>query len=585
MLELKSAPAIVLKNPEIAESSSTDIPLSFGQQRLWVHQQSAPESPLYNLPIAYHLKGTIDPIILQQSLQEIIQRHDSLRTTFVQVDEKPIQRVSPDVKVELPIVDLSHLSPDRQESESTRIAIADAQQPFDLTQPPLWRFQLLRLGENQHILLLTIHHILTDRWSLDLLMGELARLYDAFIFGQPSLLPPPNKQYADFTLWQNQWLLGKRWESQLNYWKQQLGGNPPPVELPVKPGKRFASSYAGERTPFALNPELTAALKGISDRESVTPFMTLLAAWDWLLYQYNQQEDTIVCTPVAGRHRAETKGVLGYFNNIVPVRVDLSGNPSFPETIARVRQAALGAYKNMDVPFQAIADLPELARTPLARVMLALQPGANDTISLPHLEICYPKFQNVHNGTANFDLSLFLEEKDGNWTGAIDYKTDLFEAATITDIIDQFQNLLEKIVANSELRLSDLPSFKIDRSSAPEPTAYVAPSKDLERTIVGVWQEMLQLETVGIHNNFFDLGAHSLMMVKTCDRLSVVLNRTVAIVDLFRYPTIHALAQYLSQEAGTEKFTFGQIQDSAQRRKAAFQKQKQLRQQRSKING
>lgn len=580
MLDLKSTPAIVLDPSTIA----LQIPLSFGQQRLWSHQQSAPDSPIYNLPIAYHLKGAINPTLLQKSLQKIIQRHESLRTTFVVVDGQPVQQISPNIEVDLPVVDLRHLSPDQQDLESQRIAIADAQQPFDLTQPPLWRFQLLQFGENKFILLLTIHHILTDRWSLDLLMGELALVYDAFASGQPSPLSSPAKQYTDFTLWQNQWLCGKRWDSQLSYWQQQLRGNPPPLELPVK-RRSFSASYAGIRQPFALDQSLTAALKTLSDRESVTPFMTLLAAWDWLLYQYNQQPEAIVCTPVAGRHRAETKGVLGYFNNVVPLRVSLSGNPSFRQTISCVRHVALGAYKNMDVPFQAVADLPELVRTPLARVMVALQPGANDTISLPHIEIRYPSFQNVHNGTANFDLSLFLEEKDGVWTGAIDYKTDLFEARTITDLIGQFQTLLQQLVADPEQHLGDLPCLKISQPVAAETTAYVAPGKELERTIATVWQEMLQLETVGIHHNFFELGAHSLMMAKIADRLSQVLQRKVAIVDLFRYSTIHALAQYLNQDSSGESAEFKHIQDSAKRRQAAFQRQKQLRQERSQNHG
>lgn len=595
MIEIKSTPVSVIepaivrrtRDSVTADSSATYISLvslSHGQQRLWMHQQSAPDSPIYNLPIAYHLKGAIAPTLLQQSLQAIVQRHESLRTSFVVVEGEPVQRISPHLDVELPVVDLRHLSPDRQDSESQRIAIADAQKPFDLTEPPLWRFQLLHLGETQFILLLTIHHILTDRWSLDLLMEELAKVYDAFASGQPSPFTSPAKQYADFTLWQNQWLSGKRWDSQLSYWQQQLGGNPPPLELPVK-RRSVGASYDGVRQPFALDRALTAALKLLSDRESVTPFMTLLAAWDWLLYQYNQQPEAIVCTPVAGRHRAESKGVLGYFNNVVSLRVPLSGNPTFRETIACVRQVALGAYKNMDVPFQAVAELPELVRTPLARVMVALQPGANDTVTLPHIEICYPTFQNVHNGTANFDLSLFLEEKNDAWTGAIDYKTDLFEADTIAQLIERFQSLLQQLVANPEQRLGELPSFKVAQPQATEPTAYVAPSKELERTIATVWQEMLQLETVGIHHNFFDLGAHSLMMVKIAHRLSEVLQRPIAIVDLFRYSSVHALAQYLSQDASSESAELKHIQDSAKRRQAAFQRQKQLRQGRNKNHG
>ncbi len=581
MFELESIPASV----ELNSANACIHPLSWGQQRLWAHQQVEPHRPIYNIPIAYHLTGSIDPDILQSSLTAIIQRHDILRTTIATVSGQPMQAVSPQMEVSLPVVDLRHLPSAEQDARSTKQALEDAQTQFDLNIGPLWRFQLLQLSDEQSILLFTIHHIISDRWSLDLWMGELALVYEALMAGDPAPGNAPAKQYADYTAWQNQWVQGKRWDSQLAYWKQQLGGNPAPLELPIDRTRSFASTSTGARQSLTFHPELTAALKHLSDGESVTPFMTLLAAFAVLLYQYTQQEDQILCTPVAGRHRAETKGVQGYFNNILPLRLDLSGNPSFQELIARARQVSLGAYKNMDLPFQAIADLPELARTPLARVLLALQPGANDTLSLPHLTIRYPKFQNVHNGTANVDLALFLEEKDGAWTGAIDYKTDLFDTATIAQIIAQFQQLLATLITNPQLRLETLPCLRKAALLKPSETTYVAPNKAIERTIAEVCQEMLQLEKVGIHHNFFELGAHSLMMVKICDRLNTVLNQKLAIVDLFRYPTIHTLAQYLSQEPGQEHPAFGHIQDSAQRRKAAFQKQKQLRQQRSKIHG
>lgn len=581
-----------LRLTQTLSPEKVSIPLSLHQQRLWFHQQSTPDSPIYNIPIAYHITGSLNIAVLEQSLREIVQRHEILRTTFATVEGQPAQIIHSEMPLTLPLVDLSHFPPNQQEAESTREAVKDAQQVFDLTQAPLWCFKLIRWSDEQHILLLTIHHIICDHWSLHLFMQELGVLYEAFVREQPSPLPKLSKQYADFGIWHRQWLHGKRWESQLAYWTQQLGGMPSSLKLPTDRVRPFISTYQGARQATAFSQNLTAALKTLSDREQVTLFMTLLTAFQVLLYQYTQQEDMILCSPVAGRHRSETKGLIGYFNNILPLRTDLSGNPNFRELLGRVRQVALGAYKHMDLPFQTIADLPDVVRTPLARAMFALQHSPNETIALPELTISYPNFQNVHNGTANFDLSLFLEEKDGTLTGTLDYKTDLFDASTITQMIAHFQRLLECLVANPEQDLASLPSFKKHQPAHPlsenqlqEKATYVAPQKEIEKTIATVWQDVLKIEKVSIHYNFFELGGHSLILVQVCSKLGEILDREFSVVDLFRYPTISALATYLSQERDKKTVAFDQIHENVRRQKEMFKRRKQLMQQRRKTNG
>lgn len=556
-------------------------PLSLAQERLWFHEQAVPGSAIYNIPVAYSLKGCLNLTALELSLREIVQRHEVLRTTFSIVNRQPIQLISPEVEVALPVIDLEKLPPQQRQEQAQQLTKEEAQQPFDLIGEPLWRFKLLRLEEAEHILLVTVHHIISDRWSLVVFMQELATLYEAFLHQKPSPLADLPKQYADFAISQREWIEGKKWESQLAYWEQQLTGNVPPLELPIDRTRPLIPTYRGARQSLVINQNLTAELKKLSAKEEVTLFMTLLAAFQMLLYQYTKQEDMLVCSPIAGRHRFQTKDLIGYFINILPLRTNLGGDPNFREILGQVRQVVLGAYRNLDLPFQAIADLPNLARTPLTRGFFALQPAASQNPDLSGVKV---SFQDIPNGTANFDFSLCLEETGETLTGFVDYKIDLFDATTITEMLEHFQKLLESLVTNGQQRLSSLPCLRetelVPLKKSEAEATYVAPQKEIERRIALVWQEVLQIEKVGIHHNFFDLGGQSLAVARVVGKLQEIFNRKISVVDLFQYPTISAMSQYLSQEdRGTSAVK--QIQNNAQRQKQAIAKRKQLMQQRT----
>ncbi|PSB02640.1 condensation domain-containing protein [Merismopedia glauca] len=557
--------------------------LSLAQQRLWSHEQSEVGTAIYNIPVAYHLSGEVDVAVLEQSLREIFQRHEVLRTRFGTVDGQPVQIIAEITEFSLPVVDLSSLSADQQEGELKRLEKEEAETPFSLTDGALWRFQLISLGQSRHVLLVNIHHIVSDRWSLHLLMQEAAVNYKALIEGQTPPLPPLPKQYADFAQEQQQWLQGSKGLAQLTYWEQQLAGNLAPLQLPSDRPRSFVVSYQGARQSLELNQSLTSALKQLSDRLGVTLFITLLTAFQTLLYQYTQQEDMLVCSPVAGRHRFQTKELIGYFINILPLRSDLSGDPTLMQLMNRVGKVVLGAYKNLDVPFQAIADLPNLVRTPLTRGFFALQPPATESLDLPGIGV---DWQDIPNGTANFDLSLFIEEKGDLLTGWLDYKTDLFEPTTIREFLDRFATLLESLVANPEEHLSGLPCLRKAEptSQAQTETVYIAPQKEIERTIAAVWQQVLHIDQVSIEQNFFDLGGHSLLVAKVISQLREKFNRDLSTIDLFKYPTIRAMAQYLSQESDVAQSAWQEIQDNAQRQKETIKRRQQLMKQRRMTN-
>lgn len=552
--------------------------LSLAQERLWSHEQSERDTSIYNIPVAFHLTGKVDAEVIEQSLRSIVQRHEALRTRFGIVDGQPVQIISKQVEWSLPIVDLTSLPPKERETELKRLKIEEAERPFNLTKGVLWHFQLICLEEAKSVLLVNIHHIVSDRWSLHLLMEEASQNYQAILDGN-SPLPPLAKQYADFALEQKQWLQGAKGKTQLEYWEKQLAGNPPPLELPTDRPRQLGTGYKGARQSVAIDANLTASLKQLSDRLGVTLFITLLSAFEALLYRYTQQEDTIVCSAVAGRHRFQSKDLIGYFINILPLRADLSGDPTFTNLMNRVGKVVLGVYKNLDTPFQAIAELPGLVRTPLTRGFFALQPPATESLDLPGIQV---EWEDIPNGTANFDFSLFIEEKGEVMVGWLDYKSELFDQATIDEFLTEYALLLAKIVADPEMHLSSLPALKQGKAiaQAKAETAYVAPQREIERTIAEVWQQVLHLDRVGIDQNFFDLGGHSLLVAKAIAQLREKFNRDLSTIDLFKYPTIKTMAQYLGQEETSNTSAWQEIQNNAQRQKDTLKRRQQLMKQR-----
>jgi len=444
--------------PILPASRDKDLPLSFAQQRLWFLNQLEPNSCAYNMPAAYRLTGQLNITALEQSLNEIIRRHEVLRITFPAVDGQPSQAIAPTITLTLPLIDLGEHPETEREVIAQQIATQEAQQPFNLAQEPLFRAKLLHLTEAEHMLLLNMHHIISDGWSFDVFFRELAAFYTVFFTGKPSPLPELPLQYADFAHWQREWLQGEVLESQLNYWKQQLSGSLPILQLPTDHPRSPVQTYQGAYQYLELSKDLTEALKALSQQEGVTLFMTLLAAFQTLLYRYSGQEDIIVGTPIAGRNQVKTDGLIGFFVNTLVMRTDLSGKPSFRQLLAQVREVALGAYAHQNLPFEKLVEKlqPErnLSRSPLFQVMFAFQNTPGQPWELPGLTITPLE---VHSGTSKFDLTLDLKETSEGIKGGIEYNTDLFEAATITRMVGHFQTLLESIVANPDQPIWELP--------------------------------------------------------------------------------------------------------------------------------
>ena len=362
--------------PTFATDARERIPLSFAQQRLWFLDQYEPNSSVYNIPSALRLKGSLDIAALEQSLNEIVRRHESLRTTFAAVDGEPLQLIAPALRMSVPITDLTHHSASDREHEAQRLATEQAREPFDLSQGPLLRVLLLCLGQDDHVLVLSMHHIVSDGWSRGVFYHELSMLYQAYTQGNPSPLSELPIQYADFAVWQRQWLQGEVLEDQLSYWKKQLAGAPALLQLPTDRPRPAVQSYRGAVQSIELSQELTQGLQALSARQGVTLFMTLLAVFQTLLYRYTGQNDIVVGSPIANRNRAEIEGLIGFFVNTLVLRTDLSGNPTFKELLTRVRETALGAYTHQDLPFEKLVEelhpQRSLSRSPLVQVLFNL---------------------------------------------------------------------------------------------------------------------------------------------------------------------------------------------------------------------
>ncbi|MDZ8184105.1 MAG: amino acid adenylation domain-containing protein [Nostoc sp. ChiSLP02] len=432
--------------------------LSFAQERLYFLAQLEPDSPFYNMPAAVRLEGQLNVKALEQSFNEIINRHEALRTNFETKEGQAIAVISEAISLILPILDISDLSLDRQEAEVKKQATQEAQKPFNLKSDLLLRVKLLRLDQQEHILLLTMHHIVSDGWSIDVLARELATLYQAFCNGQPSPLPALPIQYVDFAAWQRQWLQTEVLKTQLSYWLEQLKNAPKVLELPTDRPRPAIQTYRGSTYSFKLSDKLSFSLNKFSRQQGSTLFITLLAAFQTLLWRYTGSEDIVVGSPIANRNRAEIEGLIGVFVNTLVLRTNLAGNPSFEELLKRVREVALGAYAHQDLPFELLVEelqpQRDLSHTPLFQVMFVLQNAPISALELPGLTL---NFLESNSDTAKLDLTLYLTETIHGLLGNLEYNTDLFDESSIQRMLGHLQTLLEGIVTNPKQLLSELP--------------------------------------------------------------------------------------------------------------------------------
>jgi amino acid adenylation domain-containing protein/non-ribosomal peptide synthase protein (TIGR01720 family) len=443
--------------PVTAVPREEPLPLSFAQQRLWFLDQLDPNSPLYNIPGAVRLSGALDVAALERALNEVVRRHEVLRTNFVTVKRQPVQVIVPHADLPLPVVDLRDVPPEEQDAALRRLSEEEARRPFDLASDRLLRVKLLRLAEDEHALLFSIHHIISDGWSMGILVRETAVLYDAFAADKPSPLAELPVQYADFAVWQQRWLQGEALEAQLRYWKRQLGGSPAAPRLPSDRARSSEPDFRGALHPVAFDADVSRALTSLSRRENVTLFMTLLAAFKALLYHYTEETDLIVGTPVANRNRVETESLIGFFVNTLVMRTDLSGDPTFKELLGRVREVVLQAHTHQDLPFEKlVAELQtgkSLDRAPLFHVWFVLQ---NAPVSSAQVQGLTLSPLPVHSGTARHELKLDLYETPDGLRGSFEYNTSLFDASTVARFSEHLALLLSHVSEHPDAALGDL---------------------------------------------------------------------------------------------------------------------------------
>ncbi|MCP4657222.1 MAG: AMP-binding protein, partial [bacterium] len=451
-------------------------PLSFAQERLWFLYQLDPGSPTYNERALVRLDGNLDPAALERAFAEVVRRHALLRTGFTVRDDQPVQVIVPQVGMPLPVVDLRGCPQQAAGAQSERLIRREARRPFDLTRPPLLRSLLIRLDHDRYLLLLTMHHIVSDGWSSGILIRESGALYEAFRRGRPSPLAPLPVQYADFAHWQRRWLRGAVLDKRLAHWREQLAGSPPVLELLTDRPRPPIQRLRGRRFPVRLPASLAAGLKQRGREREATPFMMLLAAFQLLLWRYTAQRDFCVGTPVANRNRPELEGLIGFFVNPLVVRADLRGNPPFvplrgnppfvplrgnPSVLAfldQVRRTTLDAYAHQDLPFELLVEelSPErnLSHSPLFQVMIVFQNTPTEALELPDLTLNLLEFDD---GTTKFDLVLNLTEQAQGLVGFLEYDVDLFDRATIARLAGHFRTLVEGVIADPERRVAELP--------------------------------------------------------------------------------------------------------------------------------
>ncbi|NUQ65792.1 MAG: amino acid adenylation domain-containing protein [Pirellulales bacterium] len=417
------------------------LPLSFAQERLWFLDHLMPASAAYNIPAAVRIEGDLDVEALSASLHEIVRRHESLRTRFETVDGRPVQRIADDVRVGIPVVEASQLA------EAMHLANEEARRPFTLDIGPLLRARLIRLGSRDHVFVLTVHHIVSDGWSMGVLLHELATLYREYSQGRCSSLPELPLEYADYAAWQREYLAGGVLREQLAYWTDRLWGIPSGLDLPTDRPRPAVQTFAGSIRPVRISRELTRSLLELSRSEGATLFMTLLAAFQALLARYGRQDQVCVGSPMAGRTRAEFERIFGLFVNTVVLRGDLAGDPTFRELLSRTRETTLGAHANQDIPFEYLVDRlhpqRDLSRSPLFQAMFVLQNAPLPDVQLPGQSLTPLE---VHSGTSKFDLTLMLEEDETGIHGSVEYNTDLFDASTIDRLAAHYVNLLSAMV-------------------------------------------------------------------------------------------------------------------------------------------
>src|SRR6202050_2809554 len=547
---------------------------SLAQQRLWFLGQLQGRNTAYNVHLGLWLRGPLNLNALQSAFREMVNRHDSLRTAFRLESGNLQQVVAENCDPEIPLTDLTSVADPT--AEAYQLARLEVEEPFDLSRAPLFRVRLFRATALDHVFLCTMHHIITDAWSLQIFAKELAQLYSAFSQGQAPSLPPLPIRYGDFAEWQLEWFRTDRVQQQVAYWKNKLEGAPALLELPTDAARPPEQTFQGAVEITPISSDIINGIKKVADRCQATSFMVQLAAFKVLFHHYVKHGDIVVGIPVAGRNQMETEGLIGFFVNTLVLRDDLSGNPRFADVVAQVRETILDAFSNADVPFEKIVEVLQPKRNlgfnPIFQVMFATVKAAVRSHAFGDLT-AYPYI--IGAATSIFDLSLTLiEDIDEHWWVQIEYNTNLFKQERIRRMLADYTTLLEGVVSIPEERILTLPlpstpesadrldvsladgrSTKESKTTKPPAVSTRKPSQrrtepvdQEQKLLVEIWKHVVGIPEVGIRDSFFDVGGHSLMAARLVAQIHEITGKQIPVSAIFRAPTIEAFAPLIRED-------------------------------------
>ncbi|MGW7413011.1 condensation domain-containing protein [Streptomyces sp. NPDC054863] len=538
--------------PSSERRVDTPATLSFAQQRLWFLDRLRPGRPDHNVPVAIRLRGPLDRGALVSALTEVVRRHEVLRSRIVVVDDSPYQVTEPVDTFVPTFTDLTALPLAEAQERAHELVVGDAATPFDLGSAPMLRARLIRIAADDHLLLLVIHHIAADGWSLSVLWQEFSVAYRATVSGRPVELPELPVQYEDFADWQRNFLTGTALRDQLDHWRERLAGRSPSA-FPTDRPRPALWSGRGDHVEVRIPAELTERIRTLGRAHEVTPFMTLLAAFQVLLAHHSGEPDVPVGTPISGRTRIEVEPLIGFFVNTLVLRTDLAGDPSFTEALGRVRECAVDAYAHQDVPFERLVEelRPErdLGQHPLFTVMFQLEGVPALPSGLPGLDV---SAHQIPYEIVKFDVEVSLTDHGDHFTGVVRYATDLFDRATMDRLAEDYRELLGRLVGSPERPISAwqprlapraVPARPAEQPDAGPGAPDDAPPTETELLVLEVWAEVFGVAPGGVQDDFFELGGHSLLASKVMSRLSRALDLELPLTLLFYHPTVAELAQ------------------------------------------
>jgi len=528
-----------------------DLPLTSAQRGIWFIGQLEPSFGVYNIPFALEIAGPLSVLVLERCLVEIVRRHEALRTSFKIVDGRPVQLPAAPRRFQSRVIDLSPLDPERRAQEKRRLLQEAAELPFDMGHPAMFRLGLVRLEENQHVLFGAIHHIVADGWSIEIFFQELATLYRAFAVDEPSPLPELAFQFADFAVWQENRLNQKRRQELVDFWKQQLAGAPPALELPTDRPRVPRQTFRGGFCTHQLPPDMVAGLRELSGRHHATLFMAMMAGFQILLARLSRQNDIVVGVPVSGRPTQESERLIGLFENLVPLYTKIDDKLSFVDVLERVRENAVNAYSHHELPFEILVDSLRVprhsSRNPLVQVVFDFLNYPKDAMEVPsgltmqRLALA-PRF-------AKFELTLFLEETKQGMLMTASFNADLFDEPRIAHLLQQYRQLLEIVLREPFEDLGTLGLILPAPGSAPRASENkpdrVAPGNPTQVMLAQIWEELLGTPSIGILDDFFEIGGHSLLVIRMLARIEQVFGQTLPLATVLAGPTLHHLARAL----------------------------------------